>query len=193
MVWNAIHKGSPAIIVRLGYVLGHSQTGRGNQNDFISCLMSSCLQLGHYPILPGQRKAFASVDFVVDATLRIASSEENVGHAYNLIQPVPIDLQEAFGLINGQCSYPLQGISFSRCLEMFVDDATNPLHPFLPLFQEKIWGIQTRWEVQENVPRFEITNTLRALRNSPELLSWMSALDLLRKYIPEWSAVSGNL
>ncbi|KAJ9489088.1 hypothetical protein VN97_g4202 [Penicillium thymicola] len=192
MVWNAIRKGSPAIIVRLGYVLGHSQTGRGNPNDFISCLMSSCLQLGHYPIVPGQRKAFASVDFVVDATLRIASSEENVGHAYNLIQPVPIDLQEAFGLINGQRSCPLHGISFSRWLEMFVDDATNPLHPFLPLFQEKIWGIQTRWEVQENAPLFEITNTLRALRNSPELLSWMSALDLLRKYIPEWSAVSGK-
>ncbi|KAJ5957604.1 Male sterility NAD-binding [Penicillium viridicatum] len=116
-----------------------------------------------------------------------------MGHAYNLIQPVPIDLQEAFGLISEQCSYPLQGISFSRWLEMFVDDATNPLHPFLPLFQEKIWGIHTRWEVQENAPQFEITNTLRALRNSPKLLSWMSALDLLRKYIPEWSATSNNL
>ncbi|KAJ5420309.1 Male sterility NAD-binding [Penicillium sp. CMV-2018d] len=193
LVWNAIRKGSPAIIVRLGYVLGHSQTGKGNPSDFVSRLMSSCLQLGHYPIVPGQRKAFASVDFVVDATLRIAAAEENVGHAYNLIQPVPIDLQEAFGLISEQCSCPLQGISFSRWLEMFVDDASNPLHPFLPLFQEKIWGIHTRWEVQENAPRFEITNTLRALRDSPKLLSWMSALDLLRKYIPEWSAVSNNL
>lgn len=193
VVWNAIRKGSPAIIIRLGYVLGHSQTGRGNPSDFVSCLMSSCLQLGHYPIVPGQRKAFASVDFVVDATLRIATVEENVGHAYNLIQPVPIDLQEAFGLINGQCSCLLQGISFSYWLEMFVGDATNPLHPFLPLFQEKIWGMHTRWEVQENAPRFEITNTLRALRNSPELLSWMSILDLLRKYIPQWSAVSRNV
>lgn len=138
VVWNAIRKGSPAIIVRLGYILGHSQTGRGNLSDFVSCLMSSCLQLGHYPIVPGQRKSFASVDFVVDATLRIAAFEENVGHAYNLIQPVPIDLQKAFGLISRHCSRPLQGISFSRWLEMFVDDATNPLHPFLPLFQEKI-------------------------------------------------------
>lgn len=189
VVWNAIRKGSPAIIVRLGYVLGHSQTGRGNPGDFVSCLMSSCLQLGHYPIVPGQCKVFASVDFVVDATLRIAAFEENVGHAYNLIQPIPIDLQEAFGLISGHCSHPLQGISFPRWLEMFVSDATNPLHPFLPLFQEKIY---TRWEVQENAPRFEITNTLWALRNSPELLLWMPALDLLRRYIPEWSAVSSN-
>ncbi|KAJ6142914.1 Male sterility NAD-binding [Penicillium samsonianum] len=192
VVWNAIRNGAPATIVRLGYVLGHSQTGRGNPSDFVGCLMSSCLRLGHYPIVPGQRKAFASVDFVVDATLRIAASDENVGHAYNLIQPVPIDLQEAFDLISGQCSRPLEGISFSHWLKMFVDDATNPLHPFLPLLQEKIWGMHTRWDVQENAPRFEISNTLRALRNSPELLSWMPALDLLRKYIPEWAAASSN-
>ncbi|KGO74141.1 Male sterility, NAD-binding [Penicillium italicum] len=193
VVWNAIRKGSPAIIVRLGYVLGHSQTGRGNPSDFISCLMSSCLRLSHYPIGLGQRKAFASVDFVVDAILRIAAFKENVGYAYNLIQPASIDLQDAFNLVSGQSSRPLQGISFPRWLEMFVDDATSPLHPFLPLFQEKIWGAHTRWEVQENAPRFEITNTLRALHDSPELIAWMPALDLLRKYIPEWSTSSSDL
>ncbi|KAJ5827461.1 Male sterility NAD-binding [Penicillium robsamsonii] len=193
VVWNAIRNGSPAIIIRLGYVLGHSQTGRGNPSDFVGCLMSSCLQLGHYPIVPGQRKAFAPVDFVVDAMLRIAGFEENVGHAYNLIQPEPIDLQEAFDLTSRQCSCQLQGISFSRWLELFVNDATNPLHPFLPLFQEEIWGTHTRWGVQENAPRFEINNTLQALRDSPELLAWMPTLDLLRKYIPGWSAASSNL
>ncbi|KAJ5383145.1 Male sterility NAD-binding [Penicillium concentricum] len=193
VVWNAIRNGSPAIIIRLGYVLGHSQTGRGNPSDFIGCLMSSCLQLGHYPIVSGQRKAFASVDFVVYAMLRIAAFEENVGHAYNLIQPEPIDLQEAFDLISEQCPRPLKGISFPRWLDMFVDDATNPLHPFLPLFQEEIWGSHTRWGVQESAPWFEINNTLRALRDSPELLAWMPALDLLRKYIPGWSAASSNL
>ncbi|KAJ5951198.1 Male sterility NAD-binding [Penicillium vulpinum] len=193
VVWNAIRNGSPAIIIRLGYVLGHSQTGIGNPSDFVGCLMSSCLQLGHYPIVLGQRKAFASVDYVVDAMLRIAAFDKNVGHAYNLIQPAPIDLQEAFDLISRQCSRPLQGISFSRWLEIFVDDATNPLHPFLPLFQEEIWGTHTRWAVQENAPRFEINNTLGALRDSPELLAWMPALDLLRKYIPQWSTASSNL
>ncbi|KAJ5158957.1 Male sterility NAD-binding [Penicillium coprophilum] len=193
VVWNAIRNGSPVIIIRLGYVLGHSQTGRGNPSDFVGCLMSSCIQLGHYPIVSGQRKAFASVNRVVDAMLRIAAFEENVGQAYNLIQPEPIDLQKAFDLISGQCSRPLQGVSFSRWLEMFADDATNPLHPFLPLFQEEIWGTHTRWGVQENAPRFEIDNTLRALHDSPDLLAWMPALDLLRKYIPEWSAASSNL
>ncbi|KAK4867948.1 hypothetical protein LT330_007607 [Penicillium expansum] len=193
IVWNAIHKGSPAIIVRLGYVLGHSQTGRGNPSDFVSCLMSSCLRLGYYPVVPGQCKAFASVDFVVDAMLRIAAFEENVGHAYNLIQPAPIDLQETFDLVSGQCSRPMQAISFSCWLEMFINDAMSRLHPFLPLFQEKIWGTHTRWEVQGNAPRFEIKNTLWALRNNPELLAWMPALDLLQKYIPEWSAASNNI
>ncbi|KXG45579.1 Male sterility, NAD-binding [Penicillium griseofulvum] len=193
VVWNAIRNGSPAIIIRLGYVLGHSQTGRGNPSDFVGCLMSSCLQLGYYPIVSGQRKAFASVDFVVDAMLRIAASEQNVGHAYNLIQPESIDLQEAFGLISGQCSHPLQGIPFPRWLEMCVSDATNPLHPFLPLFQEEIWGVHTRWGVQENAPRFEINNTLRALQDSPELLAWTSARDLFQRYIPEWSSTSSDL
>ncbi|KGO54448.1 Male sterility, NAD-binding [Penicillium expansum] len=193
IVWNAIHNGSPAIIVRLGYVLGHSRTGRGNPKDFISCLMSSCLRLGYYPVVPGQCKAFTSVDFVVDAMLRIAAFEENVGHAYNLIQPAPIDLQETFDLVSGQCSRSMQAISFSCWLEMFINDAMSRLHPFLPLFQEKIWGTHTRWEVQGNAPRFEIKNTLWALRNNPELLAWMPALDLLQKYIPEWSAASNNI
>jgi hypothetical protein len=149
--------------------------------------MSSCLQLGYYPIVSGQRKAFASVDFVADAMLRIAASEQNVGHAYNLIQPEPIDLQEAFDMISGQCSRPLQGIPFSRWLKMCVSDVT--MHPFLPLFQEEIWGVHKCWGVQKNAPRFEINNTLRALRDSPELLAWMSARDLLQKYIPEWSSI----
>lgn len=190
VVWNAISNGAPAMIMRLGYVLGHSETGNGNQNDFVGCLMASCLQMGHYPIVSQQRKVFAPVNFVVDAMLRIPASGENEGRAYNLIQPDPIDLQETFTLISAQCASPLKGVSMSDWLCMFINDVKSPLYPFIPLFQERVWGDRTLWEVQESPPRFEIKNTIHALCKNLELLVWTPASDLLRKYVSEWSATS---
>ncbi|KAJ5167158.1 Male sterility NAD-binding [Penicillium canariense] len=139
-----------------------------------------------------QRKVFAPVDFVVDAMLRISASAENEGHAYNLIQPDPIDLQETFSLISAQCARPLKGVSLSDWVCMFVNDVKSPLHPFIPLFQERVWGDRTPWEVQESAPQFEINNTIQALRKHPELLAWKPASNLLRKYVLEWSGTSNH-
>ncbi|KAJ5801837.1 non-ribosomal peptide synthetase [Penicillium pulvis] len=189
VVWNAIDNGLPAAIFRPGFVLGHSKSGISNPDDFVGRLFSSCLTMGSYPILPAQRKEFIPVDFVVGALLHIAASPARLGRAYNLIQPcqqAALDMISTFELLNSLSPVALRPLPYSEWVKSFSLKTDDPLHPLMPMLQEKVLGDMTRWEVQENMATFGTKNLREALQDAPMILQTEPMSNLFKQYAQKW-------
>lgn len=63
----------------------------------------------------------------------------------------------------------------------------GPLAPLLPLLQERVLGQLTRWEVGQYSPRYDCSNTLRAIGDSSGVNFIPFTPDLLKKYIAFWN------
>jgi Putative dehydrogenase domain of multifunctional non-ribosomal peptide synthetases and related enzymes len=89
-------RGLPTAIYRPGFTIGHSKTGAGNPDDFFARMIVGSIRLGAFPMLPNQRMEYVTIDYVVHATLHIASSNEHLGKSYSLVAPDPkesVDLE----------------------------------------------------------------------------------------------------
>ncbi|PWY81111.1 non-ribosomal peptide synthetase [Aspergillus eucalypticola CBS 122712] len=190
VVWNAIDKGLPVAIFRPGFVLGHSSSGISNPDDFIGRLFSSCLNMGCYPLLPAQRKEFIPVDFVVGALLHIAANPARLGRAYNLIQPrhqAALDMNTTFCLLRDLSPVALHPLPYAEWVQCFSLETQDPLHPLMPMLQEKVLGDLTRWEIQENMAVYGTYNLRTALQEDcPQILECEPLSALFKRYIHQW-------
>ncbi|KAF5861734.1 hypothetical protein ETB97_012611 [Aspergillus alliaceus] len=194
IAWNAIANGLAVTIHRPGFVLGHSQTGVGNSDDFFSRLIPSCVRLGQYPELSEHRDAFVSVDFVVMALLQIASSQGSAGRAYNLIEPhgdAMIPVSEIFQSVNealprGSLTEVPYGEWVKNCQLQSHTDAQHLLRPLLPMLEETVLDNKTRWELQSRMPILGTDNSWNALRENPDLMCFPTIRSLLPKYVRQW-------
>ena len=189
LVWNAIDNGFPVAIYRPGFVLGHSQSGLCNPDDFISRLFTSCMDMGLYPVLPDQRKEFIPVDFVVDALVHVSMSHDNLGHGYNLVQPDldnAIDINTSFDLLNQMSPYQMEGVSYEQWVNSLSERLDDPLHPLTPMLREKVFGEKTRWEVYENMAEYGRENIRRALQDAPEILNREPIEVLFQRSLKSW-------
>ncbi|KAL6593532.1 male sterility protein-domain-containing protein, partial [Neocallimastix sp. 'constans'] len=86
LIMKAIERGIPACIIRPGFILGHSQNGMLNTDDFIIRMMAGCAQLKLFPDISSILNT-CPVDYVASAIIRIASQEKwlshNVYHMWN--------------------------------------------------------------------------------------------------------------
>lgn len=173
-IWKAKQRGIPLAVYRPGFIMGNSVNGVGNPKDFVSRLIRGCIAIGAYPTLPRQRKEFIPVDYVSRALLIIARDNRNLGQAYHLVPPdhrQSIDLDQFFLLLS-ECGYPLQKLSYDEWIKRLEADPRlmeNPLMPLLPMLAETVYQKQTRWQVYENMPEYDTSNTMTALlaANSP--------------------------
>ncbi|THC94713.1 hypothetical protein EYZ11_005793 [Aspergillus tanneri] len=189
IVWAAIDNGFPVAVYRPGFVLGHSQKGICNRNDFASRLFTSCMEMGTYPILPDQRKEFIPVDFVVNAMLHISTSHHNLGAAYNLVQPElenAIDINTCFDLLSRIAHVPIRGIAYADWVSSLSTRLDDPLHPLTPMLKEKVLDDKSRWEVYENMAEYGRENIRRALQDAPHILHCGSIEDLFRRSLSSW-------
>ncbi|PYH42253.1 putative NRPS-like enzyme [Aspergillus saccharolyticus JOP 1030-1] len=190
IAWNAIAQGLPVTIFRLGFVLGHSQTGTMNPDDFLARVIVASLQSGCYPLLPGHREDLVPVDWVVASLLHCASKVENTRQAYNVVHPVPgsgVKLSTIFSLLSqlrGQT--PLRAVPYSEWIEMLSQLPESPVRSLLPLLEEKVWNGCSLWELQQGMPEFGTDNLCRALADAPELLHCPSPLSLVVRYSSHW-------
>lgn len=167
-VWEAKKRGIPLSVYRPGFIMGDSVNGMGNPKDFVSRLIRGCITIGAYPTLPRQRKEFIPVDYVSAALLTIAKDNNNLGQSYHLVPPdhaQSINLDQFFELIceNG---YRLRKLPYSEWITQLDADPKlydNPLMPLLPMLSETVYQQQTRWEVYENMPAYDASNTQAAL------------------------------
>lgn len=189
-----IDRGFPIAVYRPGFITGHSQTGACNPDDFFSRLIHACQQMKSYPLLPNQRKEFVPVDYVNSAILHIASSRSALGHAYHIVPPsreVSIDMDASLEMI-GECgSEPIRGVSYTKWVELLAANTPERLQPLAPMLAEKVQNGLTRWELYENMPIYETTNTMNALADYPEGLEFpILDNDLMKKYLDYLQAKS---
>ncbi|KAL9125173.1 MAG: hypothetical protein Q9217_005583 [Psora testacea] len=192
MLWSAIRRGFPIAIYRPGFVTGSSSIGLSNPDDFLSRLMTACLSMGSYPLLPNQRKEFVTVDWVTSAILHISSHERNLGHAYHLVpqHTASTDMQETFRLISLNGFPDIQGLPYADWVERLKHDTHERLLPLLPMLQEKVYNGLTRWEMYENMPKWGTENTRRALADRPEILNCRQFdADLAALYLKQWDSL----
>ncbi|KAF3481936.1 uncharacterized protein GIQ15_04695 [Arthroderma uncinatum] len=182
-----IDRGFPVAVYRPGFITGHSQTGACNHDDFFSRLIHACQEMKCYPQLPNQRKEFVPVDYVNSAILHIASSRSSLGHAYHIVPPsreVSIDMDDSMDMI-GECGGDqIRGVSYSEWIKLLSANPPERLQPLEPMLAEKVQDGLTRWELYENMPIYETTNTMNALADYPGGLKFPALdKDLMKRYL----------
>ncbi|SFN36194.1 hypothetical protein [Xenorhabdus japonica] len=178
--------------------MGDSVSGVGNPNDFVACLMKGCITIGAYPELPRQWKEFVSVDYVSAALLAIATDIRNLGQAYHLVpeREQSIDIDEFFRLLEECHGYPLESLPYNEWLSRLTADPhldENALLPLLPMLAERVYQQRSRWEVNENMPIYDIQNTNSALANAANPVHFTPmGKELLSKYLAYYLPKSGQ-
>lgn len=189
LVWIAKSRGVPVSIFRPGFIMGHSRTGIGNTDDFVSRMIKGCIQLGCFPNLLDQRKEMIPVDFASQAIVHLSRQKASIGKAFHLvpIRSQSIDLVDFFELI---CSagYPLKKLTYSKWKEELISQTRhsqeNALFPLLPMLTEQVYENLTVWELYEKMPSFDCRNTLDGLVGTSIVCPPMDAqlLDIYLSY-----------
>jgi amino acid adenylation domain-containing protein/thioester reductase-like protein len=187
LVWSAKSRGVPVKVYRPGFIMGQSQTGVANTNDYISRLIKGCMQINCFPDLKEQREEMISVDYVSQAIVQISLQRTSIGEAFHLV-PLPehnMDLIELFELINAW-GYQVQKVPYSQwekaLLEQMVFSTENALYPLIPVLTEKIYQSLTILELYQNTPHYECENTRKALAGIDIKYSPLNA-DTLNTYL----------
>ncbi|KAK6507636.1 hypothetical protein TWF481_006062 [Arthrobotrys musiformis] len=196
LLWTSIKKGIPISIYRPGFILGHSESGYGNPDDFMGRFIVSCINMGTYPLLPKQRKEFIPVDHCIRDILHISYSNSNLGRAYNIVPLDPsasVEWNNTFELLKQCSNFNLRGSPYLDWVNQLPEVVDERLQPLMPMLKEKVYGQKTRWEVWENMAIYQTDNTRAAIANSknPEGCSPLNER-LLRLYLKGWFEQTGN-
>ncbi|RDA95259.1 hypothetical protein CP533_1847 [Ophiocordyceps camponoti-saundersi (nom. inval.)] len=187
LVGRFMARGFPIAVYRPGFVTGHSLTGACNRDDFVSRLIEACCEMGCYPLLPNQRKEFVPVDYVSSAILHIASNPSSAGKAYHIVPPsrdASVDMDATMELVGEATQKPIRGVPYAEWVDRLAVVAPLRLLPLQPMLAEKIYNGLTRWELYENMPVYDTSNTDAALSDYPGGLE-LPKLDvgLMKRYI----------
>lgn len=191
MLQRLMKRNYPIAVYRPGFITGHTQTGACNPDDFFSRLVHACAELGSYPLLPNQRKEFVPIDYVNAVILHIASLPADSGlcHAYHIVPPnraASIDMNDSMELASSSNSADAggKGIPYREWIEILMEKSPERLRPLQPMLAEKVHQGLTRWELYENMPLYETSNTNRALKSYPgELQFPILDGELMQKYL----------
>lgn len=167
---RVMNRGFPITVYRPGFITGHSETGACNPDDFFSRLIMACREMGCYPALPNQRKEFVPIDYVSSTILHIAASPDSLGHAFHIVPPsraVSIDMDNTMDLIGGVDGAPIECVSYQEWVDKLATNPPERLQPLQPMLAEKVQHGLTRWELYENMPVYQTTNTTKALESYP--------------------------
>jgi amino acid adenylation domain-containing protein/thioester reductase-like protein len=186
LLQRLISRGFPITVYRPGFITGDQKTGACNPDDFFSRLVRASLELGCYPHLPNQRKEFITVVYVVNAMIHIASNIFTSGHAFHLLphRDASIGMDDVMALLGKAQGASIQRVSYEEWIERLLSSANVSLQPLIPMLAEKVHQGLTRWELYENMPTYDNTNTMRALENYPGGLECpVFDCELMKKYV----------
>ncbi|KAF7179598.1 hypothetical protein CNMCM7691_008646 [Aspergillus felis] len=169
LLQRLVGRGFPIAVYRPGFVIGDYRTGACNPDDFFSRLIRASLDLGMYPALPTQRKEFVPVNYAVTAMLHISSSMSSLGHAFHILpqRSASVDMDGVMELLSQARCAVMQRVSYSEWIARLSVSAHVSLQPLLPMLAEKVHKGLSRWELYENMPTYDDTNTRRALATYP--------------------------
>lgn len=158
LVTQARDRGLPVCIYRPGEIIGNQKTGIPNPNQMMWAIIKSCIQMGIAPELETIID-WTPVDYISRAIVHLSRQKESLKKVFNLVNPQIITWRELF---NSICSlgYSLELIPPDKWRSHLIEHAENhpenALHPFLPMFAEKM-------AFGEYLPQLDCQNTLNGL------------------------------
>ncbi|BAY08030.1 non-ribosomal peptide synthetase [Calothrix sp. NIES-2098] len=171
LIWIAKSRGMPVTVHRSGFLMGHSQTGVTNTDDYVSRLIKGCIQLGSFPDLVNQKQDLITVDYASKAIVHISKNQDSLGKAFHIVPSAAqnIDLMQLFELISAY-GYQLKKVPYSQWIDELTNQAksshNNSLVPLLPMLSEKVHQGLTAWELYQNTPDLDCRNTLEAIADT---------------------------
>jgi L-aminoadipate-semialdehyde dehydrogenase len=134
LIMEARRRGMPATIIRPGYILGDSNTGVTNADDFIWRLVKGCVQLGRVPVMHNVVN-ICPVDYVAAATVEIASREPALTmgafHIFNSQRCKFTDLFQAL-VRYGYRVKPVDYVVWrKKLMDLTLKTVDNALYPLL--------------------------------------------------------------
>jgi thioester reductase-like protein len=84
LVWEALNRGAPGYIVRLGWISGDTRLGLISKSDAMTMFIRACVRLGAAPRLAGGSLKFTPVDIAAQAIVHAAMTPPADSSACNL-------------------------------------------------------------------------------------------------------------
>ncbi|KAE8154183.1 polyketide synthase [Aspergillus avenaceus] len=190
VIWNALSNGVPITIHRPGLVSGHSVTGVSKSEDIVNRLIANSIRIGCYPTAPEGLNQLIPVDFVCSAILRISLSNQNTGHAFNVVQPDQsqnISWTQIFDTLSQLASPPLRCVTLNEWIDIFMQHGDERARAGGDILRERLKESIVWWGRDKGtVATCETANLRRAIAGFPEPLEAQSMAELLKVYFPVW-------
>lgn len=166
LVYAALQRGFPVSIYRPGLIMGHTETGATQENDYLLVAFRGFLPMG---VMPEYKRIFdvVPVDYVAKSIVTISLHKDNHGKFYHLFNPKPVSLHQ-FLEWTRTYGYHFKIVSFDVARDKAITvDANNPLYPLIPLIRdadpEPHITLDPRY-IDKLQPEAECENSLAILR-----------------------------
>ncbi|MFN8563254.1 MAG: SDR family oxidoreductase [Anaerolineae bacterium] len=123
-------------IHRISLIVGDSDTGVSNVDDFVARMLAGCVQAGYAPDIRNSMD-MTPVNYVAAAMVYLSRQRASVGKVFHLLNPAPIHWSDIFDMVIDE-GYPVQKLPFNEWVEAVEEKAnpeTNVLYPLLPFFR----------------------------------------------------------
>ena len=171
LIWEASSRGIPVVVHRLGFVLCHSKTGIGNEDQLWPLYIKDCLALGACPKFKDVKGEFLTVDYASRAVAYISKQFNCLGRAFHIVPSKEYNLttDQLFSKVslNGQHLNPTLFSQWRKKLESYVKAGyDSALALLMPLFTDEVQNNLTLFQVYESSPDFEVGDTLSIVEGS---------------------------
>ena len=191
LILDARDQGIPITVFRPGFIMGSSQTGATNPNDFLSRSVKGCIQLGYYPDLANFKNQVVTVDYASRAIVHLSQQSSLVGQTFHLspwVASTDLAWNDLFECIN-RYGYSMEKLTYTHWVnklnQQCQESQTNALYPLLPFLNEKVYKQElTILELYENTSDFDCQNTISGLKNS-NINCPVVDMDLIYTYLTE--------
>jgi amino acid adenylation domain-containing protein/thioester reductase-like protein len=182
LVMSAGDRGLPISIYRCARILGHSQTGISNADDFLSKLIPGCIQLGMVPKFSNwEAQNIVPVDYVSRAVIHLSQQQESLGKAFHVAHSHSTPLHDIFNLIR-DLGHPLEEVSYQQWrshLTHINQVSTNDiLIALMAIFPEEDIEITNKGKG----PELDLSNTLAGLAGTDIVFPTIEK-GLIQKYL----------
>ncbi|MGA9377974.1 MAG: thioester reductase domain-containing protein, partial [Phormidium sp.] len=182
LVMSAGERGLPVSIYRCPRIIGHSQTGISNPDDFLSKLIPGCLQLGMVPKFDLWAENIVPVDYISRAVIHLSQQQESLGKAFHLVNPSSTPLNDLFNLIRG-LGYALEDVSYQQWRSHLTRtnqvSSNEILLSLMAIFPEE------NIEITHKRPELDLTNTLAGLAGTDIVFPTIEE-GLIKKYLSDF-------
>jgi thioester reductase-like protein len=131
-------RGIPVTIHRIGLIVGDSQNGCSNDDDFVARILIGSIQAGYGPDIRSAMD-MTPVDYAAKAIVYLSSQQESLGKVFHLLNPQAVTWSDIMDAVL-ELGYPVEKLPFAAWTDAIekYGDRTNPLQPLLPFFHLNI-------------------------------------------------------